>query len=885
MEACPKFCLYMKFRSKIHGVVQSLVLFVAGCGLALSEDEARIGELIAELSDDSFKTRESAARALWEIGDKAVEPLKEASISDDPERAMRAAEILLMVELHITPKTPKQVIDLVELYRKSGTEQKGDILNKLRQLQAYHQMLRLYALDRPEVRAVLAQHVRGVAILGAREAILNNDIEAAIGLLEACANEKDSLTALASLYRSIGRIDEELEVLNPPKNVSTDDWKLALLRAKGNLDEVIALASKTKEHRLLAAMQVLSGDPVLWLEQNGLGNDRFVADEVYIEIALKRWKGQPVVERDYAPLLKLLESRDEDEKSKAMSSLALLGRLEELRKVQAEDSPSDGFLYYLSMEEIPMALRAIGLDPEKPDYKGWVKTRFDEMMQAEEGIADDESSALAEILMMASFLEKRGLREELEDAFAENLTKFAKEYEGAYLDLLGSMLEGTYGAPAFAVEQAAMWAGDDNKRWGDVFAIALGEDGGLSHWREWIKESNPKITERERLEVMLALLQKSQSHGDLREVWIGKIWKAIETEKNEALKTDMVKRLLSLSINQQDVKNTLKAWDMLEPADQASSMWNSIDKFLTADGRWDEAVEVLERAGNNASNPSPEVQAYYAVNLRRAGNEEKAAVHDEMAEKLALGSASSAVRIGSFYLYGGDQKRAAEWFRRAAMQADVQSGEFIAVLSDYADAMSREGNWNVAASCYESLAQVYASQPFYSGSLSSYAKERLSADLAKAMVILPTERERALGILDAIHENFVTDGILADDFFPSVRSAGLIDELEKWFEESWVKIEEVALKYPASHNTRNTAAWFSSRARLKLAEAEKMLGEVIKRTPEQAAYLDTMAELKFAQGDRKAAIEWSQRSVSFAPFDDMIRLQHERFRSGKIPTN
>ena len=55
--------------------------------------------------------------------------------------------------------------------------------------------------------------------------------------------------------------------------------------------------------------------------------------------------------------------------------------------------------------------------------------------------------------------------------------------------------------------------------------------------------------------------------------------------------------------------------------------------------------------------------------------------------------------------------------------------------------------------------------------------------------------------------------------------------------------------------------------------------------PEQPAYLDTMAELKFAQGDRKAALEWSQRSVSFAPFEDMIRAQHERFRTAPLPKN
>lgn len=92
-------------------------------------------------------------------------------------------------------------------------------------------------------------------------------------------------------------------------------------------------------------------------------------------------------------------------------------------------------------------------------------------------------------------------------------------------------------------------------------------------------------------------------------------------------------------------------------------------------------------------------------------------------------------------------------------------------------------------------------------------------------------------------------------------------------------------KYPKSHNSRNTAAWFASRARINLSQAEKYLTEAIHVSPEQAAYLDTMAELKFAQGDRKAALEWSERSVCFAPFEDMIRFQYERFRTAPLPKN
>ncbi len=872
----------MRFRNKVVGLFQALGLLVFGCGLGYGEDEERIAVLIDELSSETFKTREVASRSLWEMGEKAIEALEEASLSDDPERAFRAADVLRKIELRITPGTSKQVIDLIEAYQRSNTQQKENILESLRQMKAYHQMLTLYARDKPEVRALLGPHIRGVAILGAREAILKNDIEGAVKMLEATASDKDNLKALANVYYSLGRVDEQLAKLDPPENVPAEEWELALLRAKGDINGVIKLASEKQHDRLLVAMKVLSGDPLPWLERNGMGEQRQTAPDAYVDLAIKRWNGQAAGKKDFAPLIKLLESEKEAEKSMAISSLALLGRLGEVRDLQIREEPMDAFLYHLSLEEIDKAFGAIGLNIEKPDYVEWVKTRFDELLAQED---EDGSSAMNDLLILASFLEKRGLSDDLNKAFSSELSKLAKEDEGKFLDMLGSMLGSIYGPTAFAVDQATVWAGDDDDRWGDIFTIALGDDEGYSEWRSWIVEMEPTTSQRRILEVLLALTQRSQSHGNLREEWIGKMWKALEKEKDAAKKKDLIEMMMNLAVNHQDVSNALKGWDLLDAKDQASLMWSSIDKFLSAAGRWEDAVEILEKSGEYENNSSPEAHAYLAVNLRRAGLEERALFHDEMAAKLHLGDTGSSLRIGNSYLYGGDNKRALEWFRKAAIQADVVSGEFLGVLDPFADAMMREGEWNMAASSYEALNQIYASQPYQSGSLAAYSKERLNADLAKAMAVLKEDREYALTLLEGIHQNFITDGVLADDFFPMLRGAGLTNELEKWFGETWQRMEAVMDEYPISHNTSNTAAWFASRAGLNLAEAEKKLKAALEIAPEQAAYLDTMAEIKFAQGDRVAALRWSDRAVCLSPFDEMIRLQNERFRTGALPKN
>ena len=110
-----------------------------------------------------------------------------------------------------------------------------------------------------------------------------------------------------------------------------------------------------------------------------------------------------------------------------------------------------------------------------------------------------------------------------------------------------------------------------------------------------------------------------------------------------------------------------------------------------------------------------------------------------------------------------------------------------------------------------------------------------------------------------------------------------MEEHNKWFNISWDLMADVIRRYPASENTYNTAGWLASRARLKLDLAENYLQNALSINPEQSAYLDTMAEIQFAKGNRNKALEWSQLAVNFCPQDSQIRRQHERFRVDPLP--
>ncbi len=862
------------------------MLLTSGLLSAQGKEPADLGKLVEDLASESFQTREQATEILWEAGEEALAQLRKASVASDPEMSLRATELLEKIELRITPNTPATILDLIRSYQEAPINQKVNFLNDLKRNKAYFQVLKLYSMeDRPEVRTALAPVIEGVAIFGARDVIASGDQAAAIDLLKMSANEPVALMALACLYRSMGRLDEELENPSPPAGVATDLWKITMLRAKGDMEGAVALAASTQNSELLAGLKILVGDPTQWIRQNGLVDRGKQAHPVYVEIALKRWSGRKIAEEDFSPLLALLEDGASDEKELVISALATLGRLPEVEKHLAHENPDLAFEYYLSREDIPAALKTLGLDPEKPDWNAWVAERFEEIV-AENDDEGGSSVAMSRLATIAGFLESRGLTKEIADAFDAPLKRYAKENENHFLDFLATLFV-PGASPQYAISVAEEWAGDDENRWSEVFVVALGEKDVVSEWIGWVREIKPGITYPETLQVMIALLRSGDDQQHLRETWMELAWKAVETAEPN-LKPSLIERIRNLAVNQQDVANSLKAWDKLK--DSKLAMWNSIDRYLSAAGRWSDALATVEESGKIESSSSPELRAYLAATLRRAGFEERAVEQDMWAEKLSLGYPPSCKKIGDYYTYGGDPTRAAMWYERAAFQADPASGEFLLALGSYAESAFEQGKWEIAASCYEAYAQVCASRNLAGEHLSFYSKARLNADLSKALAILPESKPRALALLDAIHGNFATDGVLADNFFPLIRKAGLTQELDRWFGESWEYISDIIRRYPGSDNSRNTAAWFASRAGYKLKDAKTHLEAALDRNPNQPAYLDTMAEVHFASGDRKSAIKWSDRALMYypltepsPPFDLMIRKQNLRFHLGKAP--
>ncbi len=100
-----------------------LAVFV-GCGFVVAADPPKPtkspDELVRDLSDPNFRTREAATRDLWKLGEK-VRPVLEQVIKDgSPEAVERAEGILAKFDWGITPDTPKDVLTQIQAFREGS---------------------------------------------------------------------------------------------------------------------------------------------------------------------------------------------------------------------------------------------------------------------------------------------------------------------------------------------------------------------------------------------------------------------------------------------------------------------------------------------------------------------------------------------------------------------------------------------------------------------------------------------------------------------------------------------------------------------------------------------------------------------------------------------
>ena len=866
---------------------------------AAGKDEAPASPVksVELLANDTYESREKATRELWVMGEKAMPYLEAAATDADPERARRARILIHKINLGITPDTSPEIVAQVSAYEQAKGQEKIGFLYKLREMNAWKQVLKLYSLETDQsLLGSLRDVVEGVAVVAARVEIAAGRLDEAYSLLELAPADAQGMIGLAAFReaygvpdsRSAGRFERSERL-----------WQLARLRVAGRYAEAAREAEAAGEPVLAAGMHLLEGDPLPWLQVMPQHGSNPTVQRLYAQLAVRRWSGEEISANAIASIRRSTAGKGNDTfRGVALGALAMLGYGAEVdaAMMDAEESGKwTAFRHFESLERIPDALQVIGLDPANPDFGAFVERK----MKAVLTHSGDGESTLRELADMISFLERRGVDNVVQEHFDLGFKTLAEKDADLFLRFVTFLIaEETHGIPATApvLRCAAAFAGDDDAKWESVVASATHENEVARVWWGWLGEMEPQIARPARLDDLLVLLRLGADPGNHRARLLEMAWKAVDAAKEED-KLDLLRRLADLSISSNDVATGLRALRPFWEKDEGKYVIY-YDMFLSAAGEWTECASIWQPLV--AKYPiQPELHARLAVALRHIGREAEASEQDRMALRLALGDGQAGDQIAAIYASGGDFELAMLWWKKVMAETKPETqansapytGPWMLALENYGENALREGKWKEAAALGEVIAlrtiEVIASRAIATDTVQQIPaaayRLRLNADLPRAMVWLRKDKPKAMEILRSCHQLLASDGSLADRFFPAMKEAGLRAEHDAWFEDSWGRLTESIKNYPACDNTRNTAAWLAARSVRHLDEAEALERAALKANPSNAAYMDTMADVQFAKGDRAKALEWSQRSLLLDPLDIQIRAQNARFRKAPLP--
>lgn len=883
----------------LQTVLGGVCLLMASAAPLSEQSPADVESLVRDLADDHFAVREQASEQLWAMGRSVLPKLRELTMVRDPEQAVRARELVHKIELGIFPDSDPELLAIIEQYPRASATTKNALIRELQHRKAWRQMLKLHQQETDHsVRKQQESSMQRVAVHAAREKLAKGEKAEALEFLEMAPVSPESLLALAEYHRLHGSLERELRMAEGKPGTEMAAWRCALHRSAGNLERAILEARAAKLNQLAAALAVLDGDPVPWLEllaeEPEEGESRRLSDRVrilYARLAIQRWQGRATDAQAMMQLREILANRSSQYRRCARTALFMLGDIETAEASLIKESPMRGVQHLLMMERIDEALQVFGTTPQQPCTRTWVSEKFKGL--EEDDFEEFDFSEQAQALhVMAGFLEARGLHQLAFECYRDPAREFSKRHEDGFLSLLMVLMnggDGLFPAPVLAVSLASDWAGEDDQRWGRLTDFLWAGDGDSMEWWSHLAEIKPRSTRAERLRAVLVLSRRMPSLGNERREWIELAWKHHQQLAQEE-QADSIKRLADLAFNSGDVELGARVWESM-PADMRSAYyWRQQANHFSALNDWDsvctillEQVEAFSKREDGFSNPA--FHAYAAGALRRAGRLEQAREHDAKAELLALGDPTMAMQIATAYAFADDYDRSREWWRRAALHSPPEGGMFALCINTYATALhDRPAQWPLVAAMAEVVCSHSIDNNYYDREIPLVdMRSRLKSDTFRALSKLQEDRSGSIALLEQCHGYFITDGVLADYFFPVLRQAGLIEEHDRWFALSWERFEQAIAAFPEAHNTRNTAGWFASRAQRKVTDAMEHQRHALRIHPEQPAYLDTMAEIHFALGQREEAMKWSRKAILNDPADAELRRQFHHFRHDPLP--
>lgn len=876
----------------------ALLLLPLAAGPVAAQPSAKdIAQAVRDLGSPKFAVRERASALIWSAGHEGELALLRALPGADLETAKRAQRILDKFRWGIYPDTPKELVALVAKFRGAADAEKTRVVSNLfaRGPAQYRLVARLLTASRarmgrvpvtpaffhkevePALKARLAAHafdgledlltirlvsgeekpVRDFAVHLLLSGRLERMIEYYAGYA-ALPEESGAALILAHLYRVKGdlpaarRAAERAGDLDLLQGILVDqgDWKSLSERAdkltgEDALDDFKAFyhrraGNKAAFERSVAALVKQARDKkpddgTLWWEAKSLFlNDRPDEALTVLEDAndYRQTVDVLVRQRRFGKAMRLLDRfRSHDGQGKAWAAVLRAKLLLHLGERVAALETLNGV-----REQV-----ANSLSP-------WLHT---ELLRAEREAGRDEDALRLCVRMM------------LNPPPQEKQPSGSRYTPTAYTDHLLSELfkqEGSSARPLWLFLRAR------SPRW---------------RFLGWDLPEAPLVTLRRLRDLMDGKLPAEEFTTLVREARAAALKRSAE---------DRDLWLTSLTALCRTRKHNELLRECLEAATEVrgdAASFTQLAKLLLGNQRWAEAAEVCARGRKR--HPEDAVltllHGHALAQLGRAEEGKRLAeasrrlplANDEARHGLAealdeLGRHDEARReftllkdsgyrtgwytrnawrkLSQYALRAGDDLKAADYWERWYLGV-IGRGSFFLENEPYVTVPYRLHFWRAR------------------GLLARGDVAGARSEIALCERLLPGETDTAIA------------------FVPALAGRGQAREADALFERTFGSWRELCKAYPRSAPFHNAVGWLGARCRRQLDTALEHARQAVRLAPDQAGYLDTLAEAHFQRGESAEAVRLMRRCIELAPDRAYYRNQLKRFeagdRSAKLP--
>ena len=854
---------------------------------AAKPDFPSLDAAMVALGDDEFAVRQRASAFVWKAGDAALPLLEKAVRSTDPEVRLRSNLILRNLRLGITPDSPIELQLLVAQFFDGDRNARLRVINDLRQKGAF---VTLFGLLKMETDATSKQlyfnSLQADIQRLAPQMIASNDWSILEQCFELGKNTDVGRAQFIAFVTLRDQLPAELKkaeeaFAKTPADPNAGLLLAGLLRASGNKAKALEVAAVLKtpsplflqglareQHdwqRLLNTYATKADVPRVEMYRLAMRAScyRLTGDQKLADEALQAvYAAAPSDDIWYAAKVALLNDKPADA-LKLLSDSGLQPMAFELLVQQQRHAE---------------ALKLIGVTDDTEFDAVWLSALSGDKAVKSSRTVDRFSFAVsiaAELRLLGKQKQYAALHDMLE------MVATAEDSRGAYWLALACLER----QPGRQRQQLQLLSKVTDRNPPSVFAAAFTAKRVQKAQLWWETLSGDERWQKfdERLQaVAVALLPKIYEKSFAID-W-PTLARHVKTLANDPANTATHRGKLHVLLaeawaardNRAETEAHFQAAILADPgSSEAYGDW------LFAAERWTDAAAQYGRAvAANQGNPFPWFMQGTA--LIRSGQAEAGRKLVQTANLMCLDSPSR-YQLANLLQDRNLREEAREQWQLLQKTGNPED-QYVTIANQHLGNLISDKEPLTAADHWDQLRFHVLKPTTNLTEQAGYLDIAHSLHRTRARGLLLKEDRKAAFELLALCEQLQPGEIkLVEEFFPLFKKQGLPEEADKLFENSFRIYHGLAKEYPDSANFHNQAAWVAAICVRRLDEALLLAERAVKLAPESPSYLDTLAEVHFARGNRELALEWAHKAAALDPGAKFYEERLQAFANRDLP--